>query len=553
MNIKETGTIAVILALVVLFLFLIPSNPKSKELLGKPSPVKWDKVPDSMTTKLDISWLGIAAYSEAKEKGWMQDYLEQKFNISLKPIYMDWNGFRKRVPLMLVGGDVPDVMWTGDPLGVRKNIQNAFIMEIPYEVILKHMPTYVGMLNKYGKEAWLYSQYDGRNFGLPTFFSRAIYPRISCWRMDWLRNVGIEKLPETIEEMHEALRKMRVDDPDRNGKQDTYGWSPYTGHWSLAFVEIFAAHDVLAFDFMLSDGKVVWGGILPESKEALKLLAQWYREGLLDPDFIIDTQQNSGESKFLNGRVGYLHPVDASSSYNLTNASSLAGKLKSLNPASEIVPGPPLRDRSGERKGRTWGGAGHIIMFGKQLEKNPEKVIRVLKMIEEISKNEKMYVEASSGKEGLHWTYGPEKGIVLLPPYDKNQLLQKREMLGEGGFSCNFYYPSNLWQPYGIKYSNPKDIEFIEKNKKSEWSMTNVLGKSDVVKSSGRYLEDLRQYQMKVYVEIITGKRSIDYFDTFVVEWKRRGGDILTAEANEMYVTMQEIFRKVGVAAEGGK
>jgi putative aldouronate transport system substrate-binding protein len=549
---KDILIICAILACIIGVLFLIPANPKSKEMLGQPSPVKWDNVSDDMTAKLEISWQGIAAYSEAKDGCWIQDYLEKKFNIKFKPLYLDWNGYGKRLPLMLVGGDIPDVMWTGDPLGVRKDIQNGFIMEIPYEVILKHMPTYVGMLNKYGKEAWLYSQYDGRNFGLPTFFSGAIYPRISCWRMDWLRNVGIEKVPETIEEMHEALKRMRFDDPDRNGKQDTYGWSPYIGHWSLAFTEIFAAYDVLAFDFMFRDGKVVWGGILPETKEALKLLTQWYGEGLLDPDFIIDTQQNSGESKFLNGRVGYIYPVDSWSNYNSSNPSSLAGKLKSLNPASEIVPGPPLRNQNGERKGRTWGGAGHIIMFGKQLEKKPEKVIRVLKMIEEVSKNEKMYVEASSGKEGLHWTYNPEKGIVLLPPYDKNQLLQKREMLAEGGFSCTFYYPSGLWQPYGIKYSNPKDIEFIEKNKRSEWGMMNVLGKSDVVKSSGRYLADLRQYQMKVYVEIITGKRSIEYFDTFTAEWKRRGGDILTEEANEMYRTMQEIFRKVG-ADEGGR
>ena len=93
---------------------------------------------------------------------------------------------------MLCGGDIPDIMWNGDPLGVRANLRNGFIMEIPYELILEHAPTYVTYLNRYGKEAWLYTHYNGKNYGLPTFFADANRPRISAWRMDWLRHVGID-------------------------------------------------------------------------------------------------------------------------------------------------------------------------------------------------------------------------------------------------------------------------------------------------------------------------------------------------------------------------
>ncbi|MEI6424639.1 MAG: hypothetical protein WCP55_20650, partial [Lentisphaerota bacterium] len=107
---KDILIICAILACIIGVLFLIPANPKSKEMLGKPSPVKWDKVSDDMTAKLEISWQGIAAFSEARDGSWIQDYLENNFNIKFKPLYMDWNGFGKRLPLMLVGGDIPDVM-----------------------------------------------------------------------------------------------------------------------------------------------------------------------------------------------------------------------------------------------------------------------------------------------------------------------------------------------------------------------------------------------------------------------------------------------------------
>ncbi|MFD0717029.1 hypothetical protein [Paenibacillus sp. GCM10027626] len=42
-------------------------------------------------------------------------------------------------------------------------------------------------------------------------------------RKDWLDNVGIDKLPETLDEYHEVLRRFTFNDPDQNGKNDMYG------------------------------------------------------------------------------------------------------------------------------------------------------------------------------------------------------------------------------------------------------------------------------------------------------------------------------------------
>ena len=80
-----------------------------------------------------------------------------------------------------------------------------------------------------------------------------------------------------------------------------------------------------------------------------------------------------------------------------------------------------------------------------------------------------------------------------------------------------------------------------------EWGMMNVLGKSDVVTSSGRYLGDLVNYQMTVFIEMVVGDRDIDTFDDFVSEWRRRGGDVIIDEANQMFEEMQGIYEMVGV------
>ena len=218
---------------VIVAVALVPTDPKSRRRADQPSPVEWNSVQDDPAATRQLSWQGIIAHVSGDEGSWIERNLEERFNLDLKPIFFDGNGMSRRRPLMLCGGDIPDIMWNGDPLGVRANLRNGFIMEVPYELILEHAPTYVSFLNRYGKEAWLYTHHNGRNYGLPTFFGNANRPRISAWRMDWLHNVGIERVPEMIDEMHEALRRFRFDDPDGNGLQDTHGWSPYIRHWSL--------------------------------------------------------------------------------------------------------------------------------------------------------------------------------------------------------------------------------------------------------------------------------------------------------------------------------
>ena len=488
--------------------------------------------------------MGIIAHLSGKEGSWIERNLEQKFNLNIEPTFLDWNGFRQRRPLMLCGGDIPDVMWDGDPLGVRANLRNGFIMELPFEVILEHAPTYVAYLNRFGREAWLYSHYQGKNYGLPTFSAGANRPRISCWREDWLQNVGIEKVPETVDEMHEALHRFRHNDPDENGKQDTYGWSPDIWHWSLAFVEIFAAYDTLAFDFIERDGKVVWGGILPEAKESLTTLRKWYDEGLLDPDFPLNSRE-AGRG-FENSKTGYTHPVDQPFFYDLEMATSLASKVIAYAPKGQLVPGPPLRNAQGKRRGRTWGGAAHVLQFGRHLEQQPEKVIRVLRMMEAIATNEELYLQARFAEQGTHWHYTPEKGRESLPPYDEDQRLSGAELLT----SSIFFFPSTIDPIYDDKYNSQADTTWHETNRKHAWAMKNVLGKSDVVPSASRYLGDLRLWQMTVYVEMIVGERPLSEFDAFIGEWNERGGEILTAEANEMYSQMRDIYTRVGATED---
>lgn len=45
----------------------------------------------------------------------------------------------------------------------------------------------------------------------------------------------------------------------------------------------------------------------------------------------------------------------------------------------------------------------------------------------------------------------------------------------------------------------------------------------------------LKEMQKQAYLEIITGQKPLDYFDTFVEQWYEIGGRQIVEEVNESY------------------
>lgn len=57
----------------------------------------------------------------------------------------------------------------------------------------------------------------------------------------------------------------------------------------------------------------------------------------------------------------------------------------------------------------------------------------------------------------------------------------------------------------------------------------------DSLPSESTYMSELLTYRNETWLKIIQGELDVDYYDTYVEEWMKRGGAILTEEANEWY------------------
>lgn len=283
---------------------------------------------------LTIRWLGPPFFPAGEEGLWVETMLEERFNLTLQPVILDAFGYERKKPLMLSSGRVPDIVWEANPDSLRKGADHRFFAEVPPALIARQAPTYYRMLTTEVPHAWLYADIDGRNYGLPTMNLTGAAPRPGIWRADWLRNVGYDGPPETLDAFHDVLRRFTFDDPDGNGLDDTYGMTGDISHWWWAsFSEIYGAFGVLPFDWQEVDGEIVWGGVRPETRAALAVLRAWYAEGLIHPDFVTDNS-NTGQSierKFLAGKIGYIGYRARPFELSMTAANTLHLKTLQLN------------------------------------------------------------------------------------------------------------------------------------------------------------------------------------------------------------------------------
>lgn len=111
-------------------------------------------------------------------------------------------------------------------------------------------------------------------------------------RLDLLERANLP-IPKTIGEWDNTLRKFK----DMGIKY------PLTYRWSFELVDPFVSAFNTLNGYYQIDGKVKFSPFDNKYREYVKMLNKWYSDGVLDPEFLSQSEELL-ESKILNGQVG---------------------------------------------------------------------------------------------------------------------------------------------------------------------------------------------------------------------------------------------------------
>ena len=428
----------------------------------------------------------------------------------------------------VAGGDIPDIMFR-DWIGyVRDYVAQGVLAELPIEVIKQNAPNYYKAAVDFDPATFLACNVDGKNYGLPALTDSNSTAATNAWRGDWLKKVGIEKVPETLDEMEAAFVKFVNDDPDGNGQKDTYGITSRgkdSGPWLVLFTEVFAAYGVLPDAWCLDpDGTVKLGVTSERGKQALTLLNKWYNDGLIDPEFVT-TDDAIFQQKWASSKFGYCEGTW----YRFVPTGDYYDNLMATTPTAVIQMGPSPKGPAGKYGYKSWGNITSSICFGKQLSSDQPKFNRILQVLDKIFTDPELFEPMFHGEEGVHWKR--ENGIrVALPPYDD---YAKRGPIGTTFFSAMPAIPALTVKDQEPNYDEltkfARDRNMLDNQDYFTW--ISFFQNDAVVKETA----NAQTVAARWMIDFITGAKPMDQFDQFLAEWNAAGGEALTKDANEAY------------------
>lgn len=189
----------------------------------------------------------------------------------------------EKMALLFASDNLPDMVfgnWSQIG-GVVQYADNGQIIPLD-ELISKYNPNFVNVLKESPDIKKQIAEADGKIYYYPMILldKNLRVCRGFQIRQDWLRDLGI-KAPTTIDEYYDMLVAFKNSDMNGNGKADeipfvsvgTEGLNNMMDWWGID-------------EYYLEDGKVKCGWLTDEYKDYLSTLAKWYKEGLIDPDYI---------------------------------------------------------------------------------------------------------------------------------------------------------------------------------------------------------------------------------------------------------------------------
>lgn len=394
--------------------------------------------------------------------------------------WLDSSNYRQKSNLMIAAGDLPSILLIDQPYYLPDEITESITINPgPY---LDDYP----VLQQLAEEGSGARYINGEPYFIPRLSDphHAAFPAI---RQDWLDTLGLNA-PTTMNELYEVMKAFAKNDPDGNGKHDTYGiGGSARGEHSLDWVEhVFTGSPDR---FSVQDGKVVDHAITEAETKALQWLAKAYEEGLVDPEYaLLDSQQ--AFDRMQGDRVGL-------GSVTIEQAASLSGD------DAVWVPSGTLKADSTSAAVAPWNSAGNgSYIISVMARQDPDLLLNWLNHGVETTLN-----DGWSKLEG--WSEADQAAVNSL--FGQPDLLEHNPVIDSLPEKTRVLYEESVKQWRKISYKD------------------STLPEAEQLWSRGNYAELMNEMNMHK-TKVIMGALSID-------EWKAYQQELVTTE---LYQTMMK-------------
>jgi putative aldouronate transport system substrate-binding protein len=255
--------------------------------------------------------------------------LQRQTNVYFNIISVD-SGYWDKYEIMLSANALPDLVFTTVAKAKNSGIEGTFA---PLDELLEEHGSHVMQAIDEERIKEDVRALDGKMYFFPKIALQQ--PEPFMVRQDWLEKYDIET-PDTIDDIYQMLKIFKERDPAGDGKTIPYGSMMYADP-SICYLNSFYRAFGVDQDFMLKDGRMIWGPAQPGMREAMTYLNRLYAEELLDNEAPI-LAKKQWEERVSAGRVGMIvySPVRADFFTDVLSRTDPEAKMVGIRPPKGI-------------------------------------------------------------------------------------------------------------------------------------------------------------------------------------------------------------------------
>lgn len=436
----------------------------------------------------------------------------------------------------LASGNIPDIVRV-NAQQLRQLANEGLIQDLTDVYEQYAAPFTKDVLSQDGTGPFEAATIDGKLMAVPETGASVEGVQYLWIRTDWLGRLGL-KPPNTMNDLLAISKAFTENDPDGNGKHDTFGlaltqylWDPVMG--ALDFMAGYGAYP----NIWLEDdtAKLVNGAVQPEVKQALAVLQRMYHGGQIDPEFALKDGRKE-KALIADGKIGIMYGEQWGSFVVQSNYEK--------NSAADWQP-YPIVSATGEPAKVPLRFATTQFLAVKKGFKHPEAIVKMINL--HLEKNWGVTAEYETYYSTPYpaWQLSPVTPAPLRKNYEAFLQLEEFRTTGDEAVlhdeakaiqkNIDAYLTRNAttgwgWErTYGPKGAFSIFRQYEKNNQLLFESFVGVPTEAIIEKQS--ILDELKN---KTFMNIILG-RPIEEFDRFVEEWHRLGGTEMTAEVNEWF------------------
>ena len=455
--------------------------------------------PDNVTIEIPVYDRGYEGWNVTDNyyTKWIQKEFGDQYNVTVKFVAIGRTTEVQDFNQMIASHTAPNIIFHYDMPQAVVYYSSGAMQNIDYDEVAYYAPTYWSNMEETIKK---YGVIDGNQAFIFAGRDPIYYNWVTLIRQDWLDQVGAQ-MPTNLSELDDVARKWK------KAGLGTLGDSLITKSFTYEYPFIGSTtddkDDALYLD--LNIAPFTWSA----TEDYLKAKNSEYNEGLIDPEFYLNTEDSLTKGKFVSGKIGTY-------GFYISSGTDVISSLLANDPDAKVSVLSSTAGVPEDSHAYYYAYPPYGMIMGINADATDEQRAAVYMYLDWMSQSDNLFC-LQHGVEGKTYTLDSDGIATAVAGYTGEEALSQNN-------NKDYWCLVQETTTYG---DEAKDLA-------SNKALLSPPGYEDLIQQSYDYCKQVEQYGIVSTIFTKSIDSSTEYTSDLATLWQKAYVDCITCDPSEL-------------------